>query len=133
MTNILYMAWRNSSTDTPFNFADLKTKHGNPATASPSSLAAGGSSTVEAEQSTNITPGAQGSYSWESVDLKESVKCDYHFPAGSPPQTVTITLNPSGGAQVSRDGTNWTSSNLPLSWTANTKEFTVQLYIKDKS
>lgn len=132
MTNILYMSWVSSSANT-FNFVDTKTKHGDPATASPTTLRTGGPSTVEAKQSTNVTPGAEGTYLWQSVDLKEQVTCDYHFPAGSPPQTITMTLTPSGGVEVSRDGTNYTSSKLPMSFTANSKAFTANCFIRDKS
>lgn len=128
MSNTLNMAWNNSSTDS-FNFVVTKVKHGDTPTAPP--LSSNGAATVVAKQSTNITPGPEGTYLWQSQDLQEQVTCDYHFPAGSSGQLIQITLSPSKGLQVSFDGTNWTSDKLPKSWTSTSTTFTASCYIRD--
>lgn len=128
MTNVLNMQWTISSSYT-FTFAVKEVKHGDTPAASPSSLS-NGSATVTAKQSTNITPGPEGTYWWEFSDSK--VICDYHFPAGQPPQLIHVYLTPGDNrVQVSFDGSTWYSDKVLLSPTSHSTTEFVTCYIRD--
>jgi hypothetical protein len=132
MSNVLTMSWSSQSSKI-FTYAINKVKHGNPPMFSPSQLSSASPVTVKAEQSNNASPGPEGTYTWNSTDLSQSVECDYHFPAGNSDQLIQITLAPSKGLQISFDGTNWTSSKLEQSWTSTNTTFTAKLYVRDDS
>ncbi|MDC0714497.1 hypothetical protein POL68_38965 [Stigmatella sp. ncwal1] len=132
MTNKLTMYWMSQSSQT-FSYAVNKVKHGDTPTFSPAQLSAAKPVTVTAEQSSNVTPGPEGTYTWNSVDLSVNVACDYTFPAGSSGQLIQVTLKPSKGLQISFDGTNWTSNNLENSWTSTSTMFKVNCFVRDQS
>ena len=128
--NVLNMQWTSSSGDT-FTFEAGKVKHGDTPTASSSSLSSGGSDVVTAKQSTNVTPGPEGTYEWESPDAK--VTCEYHFPAGQPPQQIQIWLTPQGKVEVSFDGSNWYSDKAYKSWNSTSTTQSVTCYVRGTS
>lgn len=128
--NTLTMAWKDFSTNA-FNFVVDKVKHGDPPSA-PFLPSSGGVATVVAKQSTNITPGPEGTYLWQAEDLKEKVTVDYHFPAGQPPQLIMIKLTPSSKElQVSFNANDWTSDPLPMSAESTSTSFIQSCYIRD--
>lgn len=131
MSNTLTMVWNSTSSES-FTPTVNKVKHGDIPTFSSSTLSSSTSSTTSAKQSNDLSPGPEGSYTWNTVDLTENVQCDYHFPAGSSGQLITITLSPSGNLQISFDNTNWTSSKLMNSWTSTDTTFSANLYVRDK-
>jgi hypothetical protein len=131
MTNILYMNWTNECAS-DVKFVVIKVKHGDTPTA-PSSLGGnGGSGTVIAKQSTNLGPGPEGTYQWQSVeDPDQNVTCDYHYPAGGPGQLIQITLNPTNKLEVSFDGAHWASGKLPMSAPSVEDNFYQPCFVRD--
>jgi hypothetical protein len=85
---------------------------------------------VTAIQSTNVTPGPEGTYIWEAPDGTK-VTCEYHFPAGQPPQLVQVWLTPQGKLQVSFDGETWSSDKYYISWNSSSTTETRACYIQD--
>lgn len=130
MTNVLNMAWTNECAST-VKFVVIKVKHGDTPTAPPS-MGSNGYGTVIAQQSTNVTPGPEGTYEWQSFDDPDQhVTCDYHYPAGPPGQLINITLNPTNKLEVSFDGVHWASGTLPMSATSIEDKFSQPCYVRD--
>lgn len=113
MSHPINMLWQNEleSKEDALSFTNPTHSHGTDPKPSNFILEPQGSSTVSADQSHNLSPGPVGSYTWaNSQDTSKKIDCQYNHPAGS--GTTTVTVNCSGGYEVSDDKKTYHTSHV---------------------
>lgn len=102
MSHPIFMNWTNK-TDTSWVFSQAAAREGTLPAANPGTLAAGGASSVSADQTGNLRPGPVGSYTWSNPgNANQYVSTSYVHPAGTGQSSVTVSC--AAGFQVSSDG-----------------------------
>lgn len=128
MSHPITLNWTNLSTDA-FSFGQVQVEHGTTPTANPPVLPAGGSSSVTADQSNNLSPGPVGSFNWTSASNGQTIAVQYNHPAGTG-QTV-VEVQCASAYEVSADQQQWSSQQTYTNASLQQHAAVLSLYLRD--